>query len=89
MIVGCSSAGEFSGCNLGCASASLVAIRADDILFQAGLGRDLRRGMEAAVAQVLPAFTAKDHPDYLPSMEGLGASRKREFFDFALMPTLR
>jgi hypothetical protein len=64
IIVGCSSAGEFSGCNTGSASASVMAIRSDDIVFHAGLGRDLRDNMESAVAQILPAFTAREHPDH-------------------------
>lgn len=54
LLVGCSSAGEFSGCATGDASVSAMAIRADDILFRAGLGTGLRENFSGALDQVMP-----------------------------------
>jgi len=64
LIVGCSSAGEFSGCATGNASVSVMAIRSDDILFRAGLGLGLRRNFSDALAQVMPVFSGSEHPDF-------------------------
>jgi len=64
LIVGCSSAGEFSGCATGNASVSVMAIRSDDILFRAGLGRGLRRNFNGALDQVMPVFSGSEHPDF-------------------------
>lgn len=64
VLVGCSSAGEFSGCATGHASVSVMAIRADDILFRAGLGMGLRQDFSGALEQVMPVFTGGDHPDF-------------------------
>lgn len=64
LLVGCSSAGEFSGCTTGNASVSVMAIRADDILFRAGLGTGLRDNPGAALDQVMPVFSGAEHPDF-------------------------
>lgn len=64
LLVGCSSAGEFSGCATGNASVSAMAIRSDDILFQAGLGTDLRDNGRNAIEQILPVFSGEKHPDF-------------------------
>jgi hypothetical protein len=64
LLVGCSSAGEFSGCATGNASVSVMAIRADDILFRAGLGTGLRNNSSGALDQVMPVFSGSEHPDY-------------------------
>jgi hypothetical protein len=64
LLVGCSSAGEFSGCATGNASVSVMAIRADDILFRTGLGTGLRNNSSGALAQVMPVFSGSDHPDF-------------------------
>lgn len=66
LMVGCSSAGEFSGAADGDAisSASVMAIRADDMLFHAGVGRKLRENQAEAVRQLLPAFNGASRPDY-------------------------
>jgi hypothetical protein len=61
IMVGCSSAGEFSGCSSGNASASIMAISSDDILFNARVGTDLRSRRASAISQILPVFTAADH----------------------------
>jgi hypothetical protein len=64
LLVGCSSAGEFSGCDTGNASVSVMAIRSDDILFRAGLGTGLRQNFSAALDQVMPVFSGSKHPDF-------------------------
>jgi hypothetical protein len=64
LLVGCSSAGEFSGCGTGNASVSVMAIRADDILFRAGLGNGLRDNSRSAIDQVMPVFSGSEHPDF-------------------------
>ena len=64
LLVGCSSAGEFSGCATGNASVSAMAIRADDILFRAGLGTGLRQNFRSALDQVMPVFSGSAHPDF-------------------------
>lgn len=64
MLVGCSSAGEFSGCATGNASVSVMAIRADDMLFRAGLGTGLRQNFSGALDQVMPVFSGSEHPDF-------------------------
>jgi hypothetical protein len=64
LLVGCSSAGEFSGCATGNASVSVMAIRSDDILFRAGIGTGLHKGLSGALDQVMPVFSGNDHPDF-------------------------
>ncbi|GGY98312.1 FIST signal transduction protein [Pseudoduganella plicata] len=64
LLVGCSSAGEFSGCATGNASVSVMAIRADDILFRAAIGTGLRNGTSSALKQVMPVFSGSEHPDF-------------------------
>lgn len=64
IMVGCSSAGEFSGCGDSNASASVMAIKADDILFNAALGRGLRADPACAMDQIMPVFTGAQHTDY-------------------------
>jgi hypothetical protein len=64
LLVGCSSAGEFSGCATGNASASVMAIRADDILFRAAIGTGLRKDLSGALDQVMPVFSGSEHPDF-------------------------
>lgn len=64
LLVGCSSAGEFSGCATGDASVSAMAIRSDDILFKAGLGTGLRNNSSNAIEQILPVFSGERHPDF-------------------------
>jgi hypothetical protein len=64
LLVGCSSAGEFSGCATANASVSAMAIRSDDILFRAGLGTGLRQHVKGALDQVMPVFSGSEHPDF-------------------------
>jgi hypothetical protein len=64
LMVGCSSAGEFSGCSDGNASVSAMAIRADDMRFNAGVGRGLMADPDAALNQVMPVFTGAEQTDF-------------------------
>lgn len=64
ILVGCSSAGEFSGCFTGNSSASVMAIRSDEILFNAAVGTGLRNDRVDSISQILPVFTASEHTDY-------------------------
>jgi hypothetical protein len=64
LLVGCSSAGEFSGCDSSNASVSVMAICADDIVFRAGIGTGLRADRSAALDQVMPVFSGSARPDF-------------------------
>ncbi|WP_295998942.1 FIST N-terminal domain-containing protein [Rugamonas sp.] len=64
IMVGCSSAGEFSGCKDGNASVSLMAIRAEDMLFNAALGKGIAAGPIPALDQIMPVFTGAQHHDF-------------------------
>jgi hypothetical protein len=64
LLVGCSSAGEFSGCATANSSVSVMAIRSDDILFRAGLGTGLRQDFKGALDQVMPVFSGSEHPGF-------------------------
>ncbi len=64
ILVGCSSAGEFSGCYNGSASVSVMAIRSDDMIFSAALGHDIQASREHAVKQLMPAFDTRGYDSY-------------------------
>jgi hypothetical protein len=64
ILIGCSSAGEFSGCATANASASVMAIRSDTMLFNAAVGTGLRDSRQNAVKQIEGVFTASQHTDY-------------------------
>lgn len=64
LMVGCSSAGEFSGCSDSNSSASVMAIRAQDMRFNAAVGHGLMRNPGAALDQVMPVFTGASHTDF-------------------------
>lgn len=64
VLVGCSSAGEFSGCATSNASASVMAIRSDDILFRSVVATGLRIDRGAALRDVMPVFTGAEHSDH-------------------------
>ena len=64
ILVGCSSAGEFSGCSGGNASVSVMAISSTTVLFNAVLGKGLRASQAGVVRQVAPVFTGSEHPDF-------------------------
>ena len=64
ILVGCSSAGEFSGCKDGNSSASIMAIKADDMRFNAIVGHALRADPLKTTDQVMPVFTGAANPDF-------------------------
>lgn len=64
LMVGCSSAGEFSGCSTGNASASVLAICSSTMRFNAAVGTGLEGGSDNAVDQLMHVFTAAQHTDY-------------------------
>lgn len=64
LMVGCSSAGEFSGCKDSNSSASVLAIKADDMRFNAALGVGLRARPGTALDQIMPVFTGAQHPEF-------------------------
>ena len=64
ILVGCSSAGEFSGCADANASVSGMAIVADDMRFNAALGQGIDTDLGAAVDAIMPVFSGASHPDF-------------------------
>lgn len=64
ILIGCSSAGEFSGCSTGNSTASVMAIRSETILFNTALGKGLRTSRTEAVEQIEHVFTATQHTDF-------------------------
>lgn len=64
ILLGCSSAGEFSGCSTSNASASVMAISSSEILFNTVLGTGLRTKRADAMQQVGAVFTGNLHPEY-------------------------
>lgn len=64
LMVGCSSAGEFSGCKDSNSSVSALAIKGEDMRFNAALGLGLRAHPERAIDQIMPVFTGAQHPEF-------------------------
>lgn len=64
VLVGCSSAGEFTGTDAAHTSVSVMAIASTTMRFSAAIGTALRHDRRAATAQAAACFTAQDHPDY-------------------------
>jgi hypothetical protein len=64
ILVGCSSAGEFSGCATSNASASVMAVRSDDILFRSVVATGLRGDRAAALRAVMPVFSGAQHTEH-------------------------
>lgn len=60
LLVGCSSAGEFTSERAGTGMASAIALRAPDMLFHATIGRELSRDRAAAARQVAGGFRGLD-----------------------------
>ncbi len=56
LLVGCSSAGEFTNKIYGEGTASAVALRSEDITFSLGVGRDLSKNQQAAAEAVVSTF---------------------------------
>lgn len=57
VLVGCSSAGEFTRRDAGEGAASAVALRSDTIAFSASLGRGLRQDFRQAAAEAVASFS--------------------------------
>jgi hypothetical protein len=64
ILLGCSSAGEFSGCATSNASASAMAIRSDDILFRSIVASGLRADRAAALRQLAPVFSGANNTSH-------------------------
>ncbi len=58
VLVGCSSAGEFSSGNRGEGAASAMAISSDEMEFSVGVGRGLQQNIKTAARQVTSTFHA-------------------------------
>jgi hypothetical protein len=65
VMVGCSSAGEFTSEAQGESSASAVALRSSEMHFAAGIGRHLRDDREAAAKEIISSFTGLANHRYL------------------------
>ena len=64
LLLGCSSAGEFSGCTSLEGSVSVMALLSADIRFNAAIATGLREDRDAAMRRILPVFTAHAHPEF-------------------------
>lgn len=64
LIVGASSAGEFTAADRGEGTACALALHAPDLVFSAGLGRHVGRDRVAACRDIVSAFQAGDRPEY-------------------------
>lgn len=64
ILVGCSSAGEFTNEVRGDSSVSAIAIRSDEIAFAAGLSKNLSDDVEGAAKGVVSAFNGIHSTDY-------------------------
>jgi hypothetical protein len=64
ILVGCSSAGEFSGRSTKNSSISVMAIRSESIRFNARHAIGLRSDRAAAIKEILPVFTGAQHPEF-------------------------
>jgi hypothetical protein len=64
VLVGASSAGEFTGEVRAEGAACALALRADDVLFTAGLGRGLSRDPAAAARQLVSTFHGLNNSTY-------------------------
>ncbi len=65
VMVGCSSAGEFTSKSQGESSASVVALRSSEMQFAAGVGRHLREDREGAARDIVSSFTGLNNHRYL------------------------
>lgn len=59
LVVGCSSAGEFTSAHSGAGGCSALAICSDSVKFSASIGRGIRKDHRAAVAEVVQGFAGK------------------------------
>jgi hypothetical protein len=65
VMVGCSSAGEFTSNSQGESSASVVALRSTEMHFAAGVGRSLRADRETAAGELISSFAGLGNHRYL------------------------
>jgi hypothetical protein len=65
VMVGCSSAGEFTSEAQGEHSASVVALRSTEMHFAAGVGHHLREDREAAAREIVSSFKGLENHRYL------------------------
>lgn len=61
LVVGCSSAGEFTSADSGAGGCSALALCSDSVKFSASIGRGIRNDHRAAVAEVVRGFTGDAH----------------------------
>lgn len=64
VLVGCSSAGEFTGGMPRESSACAIALRSSEIRFSAGLGRNLRADRTRAAGDLVSSFIGRNSQDY-------------------------
>lgn len=64
ILVGCSSAGEFTSNTPRQSSACGIALRASEMSFAAGLGRNLQADRAGAARQLVSSFVGRDTADY-------------------------
>lgn len=64
VLVGCSSAGEFTSDIPRESTACAVAVRSPDLRFAAGLGRNLRSDRAKAARDLAASFAGRNSPDY-------------------------
>jgi hypothetical protein len=63
-LVGCTSAGEFTSEASGTGMTCVVALRADDMLFTASIGKGLREDRVEATRQLVEGFQGDAHPRF-------------------------
>ena len=61
LVVGCSSAGEFTSADSGAGGCSALALCSDSVKFAASIGRGIRNDHRAAVAEVVRGFSGDTH----------------------------
>ena len=64
LLVGCSSAGEFTGSTPTGASACAVAIRSSELAFSVGLGREITKDRVTAAKEMVGSFRGISNSDY-------------------------
>lgn len=65
LLVGCSSAGEFTSANQGEGAASALALWSDSLVFTATVGRGLRTNQREAAAQLVAGFKGISYHNHL------------------------
>ena len=62
LLIGSSSAGEFTHAVQGDGSACALALKSEDVRFAVGVGRDLQASAKAAAAQIVSSFRGLEEP---------------------------